>query len=298
VNKPEGLTSFDVIRKLRKVMPKRIKMGHLGTLDPQARGVLPIAIGKATRLIPYIEDSSKEYIAEMTLGGISDTYDAWGNICYTGKTSFNHDTLNEVLDSFRGRIKQVPPMYSAVHYQGRRLYELARAGKSVRIPEREVEIFLIKLLSVASEGKYPRIRLEVHCSKGTYIRSLCHDIGQRLGTGGFLSSLVRTRAGAFCLSEAWSLDTLLLGEKSVDDFLLPMDYPLADMADYRLPSHEEVLAMLNGRALVINSNHLSPGRVKVWSPGNKLVAIAVIENSVPHGLVKPEKILVSNSDET
>nr|WP_054694876.1 hypothetical protein [Syntrophomonas palmitatica] len=126
IDKPVGITSFDVLRSLRPVFPKKTRMGHLGTLDPMASGVLPLAVGAATRLLPFLGEETKSYCAVMTLGGVSDTQDAWGEISYTGQTSFSHQGLLELLQRFTGVISQLPPMYSAVHYQGQRLYELAR----------------------------------------------------------------------------------------------------------------------------------------------------------------------------
>ncbi|MCX5780784.1 MAG: tRNA pseudouridine(55) synthase TruB, partial [Firmicutes bacterium] len=199
VNKSPGMTSFMVIKKLKKIFPGS-KLGHLGTLDPMAQGVLPVAIGFATRLIEYVSETDKVYRATMTLGGISDTQDAWGNIVYKSDVYFDAQELPAILARYTGTIGQIPPMYSAVHYQGARLYELARQGITVDREAREIEIDYIRLLSTdRDEDGRPRIDLEVGCSKGTYIRTLCHDIGIELGSGAYLSALTRIRAGAFSL---------------------------------------------------------------------------------------------------
>jgi tRNA pseudouridine55 synthase len=183
VNKAPGLTSFAVIKKLRKIFPGS-KLGHLGTLDPMAQGVLPVAVGYATRLIEYISGTDKVYRATMTLGGISDTQDAWGNIIFSPEFDFDQSVLPAILASYTGIVRQIPPMYSAVHYHGERLYELARQGITVDREPREIAIDYLKLLSIAEddEGR-PLINLEVGCSKGTYIRTLCHDIGLEMGSG-------------------------------------------------------------------------------------------------------------------
>ncbi|MDD4802974.1 MAG: tRNA pseudouridine(55) synthase TruB, partial [Syntrophomonas sp.] len=183
INKSAGMTSFDVIKKLKKVFPKT-KLGHLGTLDPMAQGVLPVAIGYATRVIEYVSEKNKVYRATMILGGISDTQDAWGKIIYQNYIDFNADRLMPILNSFTGRIRQTPPMYSAIHYKGNRLYDLARQGITVDRESREIEIEYIKLLNLDIDAENrPEIKLEVGCSQGTYIRTLCHDIGAELGTG-------------------------------------------------------------------------------------------------------------------
>ncbi|MDD2620108.1 MAG: tRNA pseudouridine(55) synthase TruB, partial [Syntrophomonadaceae bacterium] len=194
VNKPLGLVSFDVIRKLKKILPRKTKIGHLGTLDPMARGVLPVAIGQATKIIPYIEDESKEYIASMILGGRSDSQDAWGQITYGPAVAVDLDMLKCIIKDFQGNIKQIPPMFSAVHHEGKRLYELARQGITVERAAREAFIKSIEIIDCDFSLKYPEISFRVVCSKGTYVRTLCHDIGEALGTGAFLSALLRSKA--------------------------------------------------------------------------------------------------------
>ena len=143
INKSEGMTSYDVIRKIKPLLPRKTKIGHLGTLDPMASGVLPLALGNATRIIPFIKNENKTYVATMTLGAVSDTLDAWGQVSYTGQTRFQEKDLRNILKEFTGNIKQLPPMYSAVHHQGQRLYELARQGISVEREEREVVVYFI-----------------------------------------------------------------------------------------------------------------------------------------------------------
>ena len=188
------MTSFDVIRRLKRIFP-RIKMGHTGTLDPMATGVLPVALGQATKIIEYLENVDKVYRASMVLGAVSDTQDAWGKIEYTGAKSIDAKQVPGVLEKFVGTIEQIPPMYSALHYQGQRLYDLARQGIEVERPPRSIHIKRLDLLEqTINEDGFPELHLEVECSKGTYIRTLCYDIGQELGTGAYMSALLRVRS--------------------------------------------------------------------------------------------------------
>ena len=177
INKPEGITSFDVIRKLKRITG-RVKIGHAGTLDPMATGVLPVCIGKATKSIDYIMNESKIYRTVFKLGVSTDTYDREGKVVSTADSSLiTLEDINKILPNFRGVIKQIPPMYSALKVQGKRLYEMAREGIEIdRIP-REVTIYSLELLSYS----HPFLELRICCSKGTYIRSLCRDIGESLG---------------------------------------------------------------------------------------------------------------------
>lgn len=245
------MTSYDVIRKLKKIFLRHTKIGHLGTLDPMATGVLPIAVGQATRIIPVITDHNKEYRAEMTLGGISDTDDAWGNITWTGHSSITEERLQQVLQAHTGTIQQIPPMYAAVHHEGRRLYELARQGIEVERPAREVTVYQLVLEGIDTSNSLPVITFRVSCSGGTYVRSLCRDIGQQLGTGAFLSNLIRLRSGIFKLEEAFRLDEILDTGEEVSQYLLPMDYPLQDMPLYRLTSGEEERTLSHGASIRI-----------------------------------------------
>jgi len=289
INKPEGLTSFDVIRKLRKLLPRKVKTGHLGTLDPMAAGVLPVAVGHATRVIQFIDDESKEYIAEMTLGGISDTQDAWGSITFTNQTSFEMDQFESILESFQGVIQQIPPMFSAVHYNGKRLYELARQGISVDRTAREVEILSLEILGVDLSGELPVVKIKVSCSKGTYIRTLCHDIGEKLGTGAFLSKLVRSRAGIFKIEESCSLDYFMENARSIKQFLMPVDYPLQYMYNITV-NQNQLSSIMNGGRIVFDSV-LPEGNIRVYSPENVFIAIAESEANGGRSIIKPVKVL-------
>lgn len=287
INKPAGMTSFDVIRKLKPRLPKRTRIGHLGTLDPMATGVLPIAVGQATRIIHYVEGGDKEYIASMTLGGVSDTQDAWGEITYNQPVNISREQLEAVLPSFQGKIWQEPPMYSAVHHQGVRLYELARQGQTVERKKRCIEIKTLELLQFNDRVSQPIADLKVVCSPGTYIRTLCHDIGQHLGTGAFLSALTRTRSGKFLLSQSVDLEIII--ENWSDSLLLPMDYPLQDWPYLILRTAEQIKALQNGQTIHV-SGKIPAGLLRVYQPNEKLLAITKVYYDGNRCSLKPERV--------
>ena len=201
INKPAGMTSFDVVAVLRRVTHIK-QIGHTGTLDPFATGVLPICIGKATKLIEYLPDD-KEYTATVQFGANTDTYDLEGEVTQTFDKKISQTDLKEILKDFEGEIEQLPPIYSAIKVKGKKLYEYAREGKEVEIKPRKVFIKKIELLSFDYEGQNAQILVE--CSKGTYIRSIAFDIGQKLNCGGYLIALKRTKAGMFSIEKSINL---------------------------------------------------------------------------------------------
>lgn len=204
VDKPGGWTSHDVVGRVRRILNER-RVGHAGTLDPAAVGVLPVAVGDATRTIEYLSNASKSYIAEVTLGITTDSFDGDGRVTsVTDPGPIDRETVAGALDAFRGEIAQVPPMFSAVQVAGRRLHELARAGVQVERAARMVTINALEIILWAP----PIFSLYIDCSKGTYVRSLVHDLGERLGTGAYLSNLVRVRTGPFTLADAVRLEQL------------------------------------------------------------------------------------------
>ena len=203
VDKPAGFTSFDVIAKLRGILREK-RLGHAGTLDPDATGVLPVFVGCATRACDCLSDDRKRYTARMRLGVVTDTQDLSGKVLSSCEPRVDRETLLAALSGFRGDILQVPPMYSAVSVNGKRLYELARAGKEVERHARPVRIERLDLLSFDGSEAV----LDVGCSKGAYIRTLCHDVGQVLGCGAALAELRRTEAAGFTLDDCHSLDEL------------------------------------------------------------------------------------------
>ncbi|MBO8158309.1 tRNA pseudouridine(55) synthase TruB [Thermosyntropha sp.] len=289
INKSPGMTSYDVIRQLKKILPPSTKIGHLGTLDPMASGVLPIAVGQATKIISYIDNESKAYIAEMVIGGISDTQDAWGNINCTGNVTFEDSRLEVVLDKYRGIIKQIPPMYSAVHYQGQRLYELARKGIIVEREPRTVEIKKLEVLQIDKDNDLPRIKLYVQCSRGTYIRTLCHDLGMELETGAYMSELVRVKSGVFTLEDSYKIEDIKSREE-LQKILLPLDYPLAHLDSYYLRYEKELKAVKNGNIIKYRGNLPSTDKVKIYWE-NSLLAIGVLLQKDDGKFLKPEKVI-------
>jgi tRNA pseudouridine55 synthase len=226
IDKPAGRTSYSVVAMLKRLTGER-RVGHAGTLDPAATGVLPVCLGQATRIIEFFTDTTKTYRAVIELGIATDTYDASGRIVQRGDPSkINRAILESALTSFRGAIRQTPPMYSAVKHQGRPLYKLARAGITVERKPRPVTVHRLELVA----WQPPSATLEIDCSKGTYIRSLAHDLGQALGCGAHLKNLIRTRYGIFNIKDSVSLPRLEEAFHSGygENYLLPVDIALQD----------------------------------------------------------------------
>ena len=220
IHKEAGFTSHDVVAKMRGICRQK-KIGHTGTLDPQATGVLPVCLGSATKLCDMLTDKDKEYVAELLLGQTTDTQDTTGRILTEHPVMVSCEEIRTAVMSFVGEYEQIPPMYSALKINGKKLYELAREGKEVERAARPVHISEIEIL----EMKLPVVKLRVVCSKGTYIRTLCADIGDKLGCGGTMQSLVRTRVGNFKLEDAVPLGQLesLRDEEKIQEVLLPVD---------------------------------------------------------------------------
>ncbi len=225
VDKPQGWTSHDVVAKLRSCLKEK-RIGHAGTLDPMATGVLPVFVGRATRAVEFAAEREKEYLATLRLGLVTDTQDITGTILQETPAQFAREQVEAVLPPFRGEIMQLPPMYSAIKKNGKKLYELARAGMEVEREPRPVTIYELELLEALSPFEFS---LRVLCSKGTYIRTLCHDIGGALAVGGCLSSLRRTKSAGFTLSDAHSLEEIL-AHPAPGSLLLPVDSYFPDPA--------------------------------------------------------------------
>ena len=202
IDKEQGWTSMDVCAKLRGIFQEK-RIGHAGTLDPMATGVLPVFVGRATRAVEFAGEGEKEYVAGLRLGLVTNTQDTSGETLEEHPVSVTQEELERVLEQFRGEIDQVPPMYSAIKINGKKLYELARKGREVERPARKVTIHSLTLESREGEADFT---IRVRCSKGTYVRTLCHDIGRALGCGGCMSSLRRTMAAGFTLEDAVKLD--------------------------------------------------------------------------------------------
>jgi tRNA pseudouridine55 synthase len=220
IHKEAGFTSHDVVAKMRGILRQK-KIGHTGTLDPQATGVLPVCLGSGTKLCDMLTDKDKEYVAELLLGVCTDTQDTTGQVLSERPVEVSEQEVREAICSFVGDYAQIPPMYSAIKVDGKKLYELARAGKEVERKARAVTILDIEIL----EMRLPVVKMRVVCSKGTYIRTLCADIGEALGCGGTMQSLVRTRVGQFTLEGAVTLTELerLRDADRVGEVLLPVD---------------------------------------------------------------------------
>ena len=208
INKPEGMTSHDVIYKLRKIIGVK-KMGHTGTLDPMATGVLPICLGKATRVAEYMDMDFKKYRCTMVLGMVTDTQDVTGEVLETYSTEgVTEEAVREAFSGFHGVIDQKPPMYSAVRINGRRLYDYARAGEEVEVKTRQIYIRDLEIESIDLDSEPKRITYTVECSKGTYIRTICQDVGMTLGCGATMEKLDRIQSGSFTIANSYTLDEL------------------------------------------------------------------------------------------
>ena len=216
IDKPQDWTSMDVCAKLRGIFHER-RIGHAGTLDPMATGVLPVFVGRATRAVEFASESEKEYVAGLRLGVETNTQDTTGTVLAERPVSVSQAELEQVLGQFRGEIRQIPPMYSAIKIQGKKLYELARKGQEVERKPRSVTIYELELVEQVSETDYV---LRCRCSKGTYVRTLCHDIGRALGCGGAMYSLRRTMAAGFTLDDAVTLEDV---QRQGEELLLPTD---------------------------------------------------------------------------
>lgn len=274
MNKPQGFTSFDVIGKLRGILRMR-KLGHTGTLDPMATGVLPVLIGTAARACDILPDERKSYEAEFQLGIVTDTQDSTGTVLETKPFSVSEDSLRAVLPAFTGLISQIPPMYSAVQIGGKRLYELARAGKEIDRPARTVEVSAVRLLQFDPEtGKGA---LSVDCGKGTYVRTLIHDIGQRLGCGACMTALTRTAACGFLLSDSHSFEEVQCAadDGSLSALVIPTDRLFSDLPALRLNAAQSRM-YANGVKLTLSRMHLpdTAGRVRVYSDSGRFFGLA------------------------
>ncbi len=288
--KPVGMTSHDVVDVVRRLAGTR-RVGHTGTLDPGAAGVLIVCIGRATRIAEFLADADKEYWVEATFGRSTDSGDAYGaTVRETAVGSLSRESLEAVLPQFRGEIEQVPPMASAVHLHGERLYDLARRGVSVEVPPRRVTISALEVLEVLPAP--PRARLRVSCSKGTYIRRLCHDLGEALGWGSYASFMVRTRVGRYELAGALTLEEMKVRaqDRQLGAVLESVDAALAELPAVELTGAQHQ-AVMHGQALplfkVAHWQQLLGARAVRLRDAKGLVALARVEE----GVLKPFKVL-------
>lgn len=277
INKPQEFTSFDVVAKMRGITGTK-KIGHAGTLDPMATGVLPLFFGCATRACDRMPEDGKRYTADFQLGLETDTYDIWGKILREQQASCSRSEIEAVLAGFRGRIEQLPPMFSAVRVNGQRLYELARQGKTIERKPRCVEITLLELLEFDEERQCGR--LDIVCSKGTYIRSICHDLGERLGCGDVMTGLVRTQAGIFTLKDCITLEQAQKCAVSGDfsGALLPVERLFRSLPAIRL-NEVQSKKFCNGLRLDINRvrHQRLPGSHAVYDNSGGFLGLAVLD---------------------
>ncbi|MDP2931320.1 MAG: tRNA pseudouridine(55) synthase TruB [Chloroflexota bacterium] len=292
INKPLEMTSYRMVALVKRLSGER-HAGHAGTLDPAASGVLPVCLGQATRVVEYLMQATKTYRAEIELGVTTDTYDAAGKVTETKDAShITREQVESALAAFSGTISQTPPMYSAVRHHGQRLYSLARAGITVDRPSRLAQIYSLKF----TDWQSPVATIEVECGKGTYIRSLAHDLGQSLGCGASLKSLVRLRYGPFALADALSLPRL---EEAARDnkwieFLHPIDSVLAHLSAVTV-DEPTTRAITCGQAVTLPGQNNSPppgtgSRCRVYNPSGDLLAILSFNTET--GQWHPDKVFL------
>lgn len=274
IDKSAGWTSQDVAAKLRGVFHER-RVGHGGTLDPMATGVLPVFIGRATRAAEFLESAEKEYVAGLRLGVVTDTQDTSGTVLETNSVCVTRAQLEAALRQFLGPIEQIPPMYSAIKINGQKLYELARRGQEVARRPRSITIHALELL----EGEGADWTVRVRCSKGTYVRTLCHDLGRALGCGGCMSSLRRTRAGSFTLAQAVTMQQVLdfAAGQDPQQLLMPVDAVFA--------AHPPLIVTLGQAAKLKNGAQVKdwqfqPGTYRVYAEDGEFLLLGHVEGGV------------------
>lgn len=250
IDKPRDITSFGVVSKIRRIIGEK-KVGHMGTLDPMATGVLPIMLGFATKSLELISDHSKQYIAELKFGITTDTEDITGNIIKTSNKSLNEDDLKNVLIRFRGQIEQCPPMYSAIKKDGIRLYDLARKGIEIDRKKRLINIHRLDLIDF--NECYRTAKLRIGCSRGTYIRTLCSDIGKALGVGATMTNLRRTLSNGFTIANSIEIDDVykMANQGNLNDKIFPVEYVFRDLKRVDI-TQAQAIRFSNGGGLLIS----------------------------------------------
>lgn len=282
--KPPGMTSHDVVAYIRKVTGVK-KVGHTGTLDPGAAGVLPICIGKSTKIVDYLMNDRKVYICEVKFGNKTDTYDKYGKFVYDSDKNTCNMQLNDIIDvleSFKGEITQKPPAYSAIKIDGKRAYDLAREGKDIEISTRKVTIYDIKILNFDP----PYLMLKIECSKGTYIRSICNDIGDILKCGAYMNFLIRTGTGNFTIKNSCILDEI--DKFNFKNFIIDTDVALNMKSIYVDKIYETRIMNGNEIPFKAESSIEYGDNVKIYIKPDRFVGIGKVSN----GLLKVDKLLV------
>jgi tRNA pseudouridine55 synthase len=294
INKETGMTSHDVVGRVRRLLRQK-RVGHSGTLDPAASGVLPICIGQGTRVAEYLSESGKAYQAEIVFGIVTDTYDAEGAIIRRSDTSgLTLERIEQELPAFLGPQMQMPPRYSAIKIQGQAAYKRVRAGEEITLEPRPVEIYSLHI--VAWRAEPPRLTLAIECSKGTYIRSLAYDLGERLGYGSHLAALLRTRSGPFSLENSITLEQLTTASEQdmIADYLFPIDYALQHLPALYLDA-ATTERVLHGNAFYYPELSSTPAQprtdiARVYAPGGQLLAIAAWDSE--HNAWQPKKVFI------
>ena len=253
INKPQHMTSHDVVAILRRCTGIK-RIGHTGTLDPMATGVLPVCIGNATRIMDYLDQEEKEYLAEMTFGYTTDTYDIWGKkVNIFDSVVPSKEKLETVLPSFLGTIEQIPPMYSAIKVKGRKLYEYARKGQQVEVKSRRITISKLQLVDYGDN----RATITVRCARGTYIRSLIHDIGRQIGCGAVMSSLERRESCGFYIEDAFAIeDVKEMSREQIKEHLYPVDFPLGHLGVLEF-SVNQANSLIDGKEVTIRPSQIT-----------------------------------------
>lgn len=269
IDKPQDWTSHDVVAKLRGLLKEK-RIGHAGTLDPMATGVLPVFVGRATRAVEFAAEREKEYVAGLRLGLVTDTQDITGRTLQTSHAAFTKEQVEAALALFRGDIQQLPPMYSAIKRNGKKLYELARLGQEVARTPRPVTIHALELVAQQSPSDFT---LRVLCSKGTYVRTLCHDIGQALGCGGTLSSLRRIQSAGFTLSQAVTMAQVAAAEDPTA-LLLPVETYFSQYPALTLSTGKAEKQLRNGAAAAQDG---PDGVYRVYSGQGEFLALGRLE---------------------
>ncbi len=285
VNKPAGMTSHDVVATIRRAS-QAPRVGHAGTLDPLATGVLLICMGQGTRIAEYLSDHDKKYRARIRLGVETDTYDAAGTVIAEQPVHVSRDQVETALQGFVGKLSQAPPAYSAIKQAGVPLYKLARQGVEVETAPRQVEIYSIGLLDFAP----PEVEIEMHCSKGTYIRSLAHDLGEKLRCGAHITALARTAIGHFTLEDSVGLEPLreALVQGYAGQFLHPLDEALLDF-EAIVVEPDVAKRLQQGNPLRSEGDHSTP-LLRVYSQSGQLIGL--LERGETPGLWKPKKVFL------
>jgi tRNA pseudouridine55 synthase len=291
IDKELGMTSHDVVARVRKLLRQK-RVGHTGTLDPMAKGVLPICVGQATRVAEYLSESGKAYQAEITFGTVTDTYDAEGTVIRTSSTdALTRERIESLLPHFLGPQLQVPPLYSAIKIQGQPAYKRARAGEALTLEPRAVEITQLRIV----DWQHPRLTIDVECSKGTYIRSLAYDLGEALECGAYLTALQRTRSGPFSIEQSLTLEQLAdaIEQEQIATCLFPADYALQSYPAFYL-DEETAQHVLHGNAFHYQLDTATPQAphstlARLYDTTGRFLAIATWD--AERVLWQPKKVL-------